>query len=87
MTRQDRITQILSERFAPVQLELRDVSHKHAGHAGAAPEGQTHYELSISAAHFAGLSKVAAHQAIYAALADEFKTGLHALAIDARATS
>jgi BolA protein len=82
MTRAARITHILTQALAPSQLELRDESHKHAGHAGASPAGETHYRLVIASAAFEGKSRVAAHQAIYALLADEFTTGLHALAIE-----
>ncbi|NBX02761.1 MAG: BolA family transcriptional regulator [Alphaproteobacteria bacterium] len=85
MTRQDLITRILTEHFSPSYLEVRDVSHTHAGHAGARPEGQTHYEVVIRSVQFLGMNKVKSHQAIYALLAEEFKTGLHALAIDASA--
>ncbi|HUG61947.1 MAG TPA: BolA family protein, partial [Methylomirabilota bacterium] len=34
---------------------------------------------------FAGISRVARHRLVTDALADEFSTGLHALAIEARA--
>lgn len=85
MSRLARIEKILKDHFAPTLLVVRDVSHTHAGHAGARPEGQTHYELEIEAAAFGPLSKVARHQAIYALLAAEFATGLHALAIKADA--
>jgi stress-induced morphogen len=37
----------------------------------------------IRSPHFAGMSKVQMHQAIYRVLGDEFSQGLHALAIDA----
>jgi BolA family transcriptional regulator, general stress-responsive regulator len=68
----------------PSFLEVIDDSHKHAGHAGARPEGETHYTIRIVAPGFAGKSRVATHREINALLADEFATGLHALAIEAR---
>ncbi len=64
-------------------LEIDDESHLHAGHAGAAPGGETHYAIRIRAPALAALSRVERHRAINAALADEFATGLHALSIKA----
>lgn len=60
-----------------------DDSHLHAGHAGAAPGGETHFTVVIRAASLKGLSRVARHRAINEALKAEFETGLHALAIRA----
>ena len=85
MTRAERIEHILTEHLQPIHLELRDVSYKHAGHAGARPEGQTHYELVIRSPHFTGMSRVQCHQAVMKLLDEEFRSGLHALSIDARA--
>jgi BolA protein len=75
---------MLTQALSPCHLEIIDESHKHAGHSGAAPGGQTHYQLIIASQQLEGLSKVKAHQKIYALLAGEFQTGLHALAIEIR---
>jgi BolA protein len=85
MNRIERIRAILQENLSPSRLELRDDSHKHAGHAGARPGGETHYELFIEAEAFRGKSRIARHQMIYTLLADELKSGLHALVIKASA--
>lgn len=82
MTRGKRIESMLNQEFTPEQLEVLDESGQHAGHAGARPEGQTHYRIRMQAASLKGLTRVAAHQKIYAALSEEFKDGLHALAIE-----
>jgi BolA family transcriptional regulator, general stress-responsive regulator len=71
----------LSAAFSPSLLEIVDESHLHHGHAGAAPGGETHYSVHIRADALSGLSRVAKHRAVNAALADEFDAGLHALAI------
>lgn len=83
MTRSDRIHDSLTKAFAPEALEVVDDSHKHAGHAGARPEGETHYTVIISSPAFKGLSRVAVQRAIMAELQSEFETGLHALSIKA----
>lgn len=81
----DEITRILHVTFAPTHLQVKDDSAKHAGHAGARPEGNTHFSVSIVSENFIGMSPVARHRAVYAALEPFFEKGLHALAIHAKA--
>lgn len=75
----------LKARFTPEMLAIIDDSAKHAGHAGARPEGNTHFTVKIVSAEFAGLSRVDRHRAVYDALKLFLENGLHALAIDAKA--
>jgi len=80
-----RIHRKLTEAFAPILLEVRDESAKHAGHAGAPPRGETHFHIEIVSDAFVGMNKVARHRAVYAALADDMQEGgIHALALDIR---
>lgn len=72
-------------QFAPEQLTITDDSGKHVGHAGARPQGNSHFTVAITSAQFKGMSRVARHRAVYAALEPFFKEGLHALAVDAKA--
>jgi len=83
MNRAERITAILTEQLQPIHLDLHDDSAKHTGHSGARPGGETHYTLVIQSDKFSGLTKVQRHQLIYRLLDEEFKTGLHALSIQA----
>ena len=69
----------------PSRLELLDESAKHAGNAGAAPGGNTHWKLTIVSAEFAGKATVARHRMIYQALGELMQHPIHALAITARA--
>lgn len=71
--------------LAPARLELIDESAKHIGHAGARPEGNTHWKLTIVSAAFAGKPTVARHRMVYAALGDLMQHPIHALAITAKA--
>lgn len=71
--------------LAPEALDLADESARHAGHAGAAPGGNTHWRLHIVSAAFAGKSTVARHRMVYEALGDLMQQPIHALAISARA--
>lgn len=82
MSRKQRIENFLTKALLPQHLEVIDESAHHAGHAGARPEGETHYRVSIQAAVFEGRSRVDAHRLINDALAVEFRNGLHALAIE-----
>lgn len=82
----DRVTLIESRLRAalqPTELRVDDDSAAHAGHAGAREGG--HYRVSIASNQFTGLHRVARHRLVYHALADLMKSGIHALAIDARA--
>ena len=79
--RRDRIEQALRLAFGPSALEVRDESALHAGHAGAAPGGQTHFAVWMVSRRFSGLSRVARQRAVNETLADEFASGLHALSL------
>ncbi|HEX2650903.1 MAG TPA: BolA family protein [Burkholderiales bacterium] len=75
----------LQAALAPEKLELIDDSAAHAGHAGAAPGGNTHWRLTIVSAQFAGKPTVARHRLVYEALGDLMQNPIHALSITARA--
>lgn len=81
MNRAERIRTTIESSFAPDVVEVIDDSHRHAGHAGARPEGETHYRLRIVSPAFAGMSRVARSRAVHEALAAEFRSGLHALSL------
>jgi BolA protein len=83
--RADRIATLLQEAFAPSLLEIADDSDKHAGHAGAAAGGQTHYTVTMVSESFRGQTRIARSRAVHAALAPELAAGLHALALRLRA--
>jgi BolA protein len=69
----------LSAAFAPIRLDVVDESHRHAGHAGARPEGETHFRVEIVAAAFAGKNRVERQRLVYAVLAEELRDRVHAL--------
>jgi BolA protein len=71
--------------LAPQALELTDNSALHAGHAGAAPGGNTHWRLLIVSPAFSGRNTVARHRMVYDALRDLMNRPIHALEIEARA--
>ena len=71
----------LTDRFQPTRLVILDESHRHAGHAGARPEGETHFAVTIVAEAFAGLNRVARQRLVYETLAEELATRVHALTL------
>jgi BolA protein len=77
------IIQTLTTTFPNADIRLEDQSHLHAGHAGARPEGETHFKVTAITSAFAGVSRVDRHRMINAALKDQLASRVHALAIDA----
>lgn len=73
----------LAEALCPVSLEIADESAAHAGHAGN--RGGSHFRVRIVAEAFRGLTPLACHRLVYAAVGDLMSNAIHALAIDARA--
>jgi BolA family transcriptional regulator, general stress-responsive regulator len=85
MQTRDLITEKLRNAFAPESLRVEDESHRHEGHAGHRPGGETHFRLYIVSEAFRGKSRLERHRMINAALAGELAGGVHALAIHAAA--
>lgn len=80
----ERMRTKLEAAFAPVALKIVDDSHKHAGHAGARPEGETHFTVTIVSDAFAGKSRVDRQRLVYSTLAAELAGPVHALALVVR---
>ena len=82
-----RVTNAIRERLtaalAPTRLELVDESARHAGHAGARPEGESHFRLTIVAAAFCGRSRIDRQRMVFGALGALMRSDIHALAITA----
>ena len=77
----EQIRARLADALAPLELEVLDEGHKHAGHANA---GKGHYHVRIVSPAFAGIAPLKRHRMIYAALEGLMEHGIHALSIDAR---
>jgi len=84
MTVKNTIQEKLTTAFAPAFLEVIDESDQHRGHGGWQEGGQTHFRVKITAAAFAGQSRVAILRLINQTLAAELIGGVHALAIEAK---
>jgi BolA protein len=71
----------LTEALAPTRLAIIDESHRHVGHAGARPEGETHFRIEIVSASFEGLSRIERQRLVHRALAAELAGPVHALSL------
>lgn len=76
MSREERITTVLSKAFNPEVFEIVNESHLHSG-----PRTESHYKVFLVSTGFEGLSRVERQQSVYALLDDEFKSGLHSISL------
>ena len=81
MSIRERLERKLTAALAPLRLTVTDESHRHAGHAGAHAEGESHFSVEIVSASFAGLSRVARQRLVYGLLAEEMAERIHALSL------
>src|SRR4051812_35912862 len=81
----DLIRRNLEAAFSPQHLEVEDDSGRHAGHGGARPSGESHFNVVVVSEAFQGLSRVERQRRVNAALREAFDGGLHALSIKASA--
>jgi len=82
MNRVERIREALQQALDPELLEVKDDSHRHAGHEGAR-DGRGHFKVHVVSAVFEGKLPLARHRAVYAALGTMMETDIHALSIRA----
>jgi BolA family transcriptional regulator, general stress-responsive regulator len=75
MSLETRIRNRLDEALAPLHVQLVNESHNHA----VAPGSETHWNLIIVSPKFEGKRLVQRHRAVYGALGDELRGGIHAL--------
>jgi BolA protein len=85
MRTHDLITEKLRQAFTPETLRVEDESHRHEGHSGHRPGGETHFRLYIVSEAFRGKSRLERHRMVNTTLASELAAGVHALAIHASA--
>jgi len=82
------IKEKLENAFNPSHLEVRDESHRHAGHAGHTAHaeehgsGESHFHVVITSDKFEGLSRLAKHRAVLEVLETEMKL-IHAFSLEA----
>jgi len=75
----DRIRAKLVSALLPTRLEIHDESHRHEGHTGARPGGESHFRLEIVSRSFAGQNRLTRQRLVYGLLAEELRGNVHAL--------
>lgn len=60
-------------------LEVEDESEQHRGHSGWRDGGQTHFHIRLASPDLGGLSRIARHRAVHAALGPGLVGRIHAL--------
>ena len=80
------IERLLREALAPEEIQVKDQSHLHAGHAGAR-DGKGHFDVTIVSGRFDGKSRIARHRLVYDALGAYLDSDVHALRIRALSPS
>ncbi|MBX6321767.1 MAG: BolA family transcriptional regulator [Rhodospirillaceae bacterium] len=82
-----RVASIIEDKlrraFAPVRLLVEDESHRHEGHPGSRPGGETHFRVEVVSPAFGGLSRVERQRRVYGVLDAELKGPVHALVVRA----
>ncbi|HPF47256.1 MAG: BolA family transcriptional regulator [Alphaproteobacteria bacterium] len=86
MTVKENIELKVNKSINPEFLEVIDESHKHAGHAGARPEGETHFHINMTASVLNGKSRVERQRLIYNILKEEMAGPIHALSLNLKGT-
>jgi len=81
----DRIRSKLTAALQPSHLEIVDESHRHKGHAGARPNGESHFRVEVVAETFRGKSRLERQRLVYAVLQEEMSSDIHALSLVTRA--
>ena len=71
----------LEDGLCPSRLVITDDSHRHMGHAGHNPEGESHFSIVVVSDSFTGKSRVDRHRMVNALLAEELAGRVHALAL------
>ncbi len=77
----------LIEALSPTKLDVIDESHKHAGHAGANPEGESHFNVKIVSGIFEGKSRLERQRMVFQAISEEMSGPVHALSLQTIAPS
>jgi BolA protein len=81
MSAEARIREKLMIALEPTRLDIVNESELHAGHRSSPGTGESHFRVVIVSPKFAGASRLARHRMVNAAIADELKGGIHALAL------
>ena len=83
MSVEQTIREKLTGAFSPEKLDVRNDSHRHAGHDSSPGTGMSHFHITIISAKFEGVSRIERHRLVNQALSTELAGPVHALSIKA----
>lgn len=78
------LEQKLRAAFAPSKLLILDESARHAGHAGAHPQGESHFSIDMESALFEGVDRIARARMVHDCLGADLMARIHALSLKLR---
>ncbi|WP_380058382.1 BolA family protein [Falsihalocynthiibacter sp. SS001] len=87
MTIESEIHDKLTSAFSPTTLQVVNESHLHAGHSGDDGSGESHFRVVIQSDSFEGMSRIARHRAVHAAIGPDLIARIHALGLEINAAS
>jgi BolA family transcriptional regulator, general stress-responsive regulator len=79
MSMEQQMKTKLEGALAPLHLSLWNESHKHSVPKGS----ESHWNVVVVSGAFEGKNPLARHRAVYSALGEELKAGIHALTLKA----
>lgn len=79
MSVRERIIKVLEQGLSPLFLEVEDFSHRHRGHEGYSEGGESHFSVVLVCDCFEGMALPERHRMVYDLLAEDIKSGIHAL--------
>jgi BolA protein len=82
MSKEAEIRAALVAVFDVQDIDIVNESGRHAGHAGDDGSGESHFAVRLRAPELAGLSRLARHRAVHAALGPGLVASIHALSLD-----
>lgn len=85
MSMERRIREKLMLALDPVRLDVINESELHAGHRSSPGTGESHFRVLVVSEKMRGKSRLERHRMVNEALAEELRSGVHALAIKAYA--
>ena len=77
----EEIERRIRQNFDVIELQIIDESHKHKGHAGYNPEGESHFRIKLISPDFKDMGRVERQRKIYILLDDLLKSRIHALSL------
>ena len=84
-SRRERIAILLQQGLTPTKLEIQDDSARHAHHVhmrdNGVQAGESHYNVLVISPAFNGVGRVQRSRMVHDLLAEEFRSGLHALSL------